>query len=383
MKKLIALALALVMVLALCACGGSGSSGAASTTADSGSTTAAADDGKVYTVSIQFSFPEESGDGAKKVMAEIEEESGGRIKFEPYWSYSYVDAGDVIDALESNQLNLAGFMTSEHPAEMPLNGAMMSLPLLNFPGWAASSQIWLSMLYQSEDMMKEFTDNGMVFYAGYMCPGYQFYSTKEITDTTPAAFGGLTVMCDQAQMQSLINANSGGAITAFPPDYLSNLQNGVADALVQHVNCAYVFGCFDYIKSATFFGEGGFYNLPLAYAFSEIFWNSLPSDLQDIFAKHAAEFCYESQMSDEGLYYNVAYPALAEKAAITVLDDAQIAVWQSAMAPIVESALSDIAKDSPNAEATYLQLKDMIASYDEATFDIGTNNFGYPATWGE
>jgi len=316
-------------------------------------------------------------------MAEIEEESGGRIQFEPYWSYSFVDAGDVIDGLETNQLDIAGFMPSEHPAEMPLNGGMMALPLLDFPNWTASTKIYLSMLYNNPDMMAEFTNNGMIFYAGYMCPGYQFYSTREITDTTPAAFNGLTVMCDQPQMASFINQNQGGAISAFPPDYLSNLQNGVADALVQHLNCAFVFGCFDYVKSAMFFGEGGFYNFPLVYAFSETFWNGLPEDLQGIFAAHAAEFCYESQMSDEGLFYNAAYPALQEHADIIVLDDAAVAEWQKAITPIVESALADISKDSPNANATYLQLKDMIAGYDEATFDIGTNNFGLPATWGE
>ena len=364
MKKLIALALTLCLVFALC-------TGFA----------AAAD--KTYSVSIQFSFLEESGDRAKKVTAEIEEESEGRIKFEPYWSYSYVDAGDVIDALETNQLDIAGFMPSEHPAEMPLNGALMTLPLMNFPGWTAATQIYLSLLYSSEDMLNEFTDNGMVFYAGYMCPGYQFYSTKEITDTTPAAFNGLTVMCDQAQMASFINQNQGGAISAFPPDYLSNLQNGVADALVQHVNCAFVFGCFDYIKSAVFFGEGGFYNFPLVYGISETFWDSLPEDLQQIFMDHAAEFCYESQMSDEALYYNVAYPALEEHAEITVLEDEDIAAWQDAIAPIVESALDSIAADSPNAPAIYEQLKDTIANYYAESFDIATNNFGLPATWGE
>ena len=380
MKKLLALFMALAMVFALCACGG----GSAAPAADNGGAAApVADSGKTYKVTIQFSFPEESGDGAKKVMAEIEEESGGRIQFEPYWSYSFVDAGDVIDGLETNQLDIAGFMPSEHPAEMPLNGGMMALPLLDFPNWTASTKIYLSMLYNNPDMMAEFTNNGMIFYAGYMCPGYQFYSTREITDTTPAAFNGLTVMCDQPQMASFINQNQGGAISAFPPDYLSNLQNGVADALVQHLNCAFVFGCFDYVKSAMFFGEGGFYNFPLVYAFSETFWNGLPEDLQGIFAAHAAEFCYESQMSDEGLFYNAAYPALQEHADIIVLDDAAVAEWQKAITPIGESALADIAKDSPNANATYLQLKDMIAGYDEATFDIGTNNFGLPATWGE
>ena len=374
MKKLSALIPALALVFALCACGGN-SAPAADTQA------AAADNGKACNVTIQFSFPEESGDGAKKVMTEIEEESGGRIKFEPFWSYSFVDAGDVIDALETNQLDIAGFMPSEHPAEMPLNGGMMSLPLMNFPGWTASSKIYLSMLYNNADMMAEFPNNGMVFYAGYMCPGYQFYSTGDITDTSPAAFSGLTVMCDQPQMASFINQNSGGAISAFPPDYLSNLQNGVADALVQHVNCAYVFGCFEYTKSALFFGEGGFYNFPLVYAFSETFWNSLPEDLQEIFAKHAAEFCYESQISDENLYYNAAFPALQENAEITVLDDAAISAWQQAIAPIVTAALEDIAQDSPNADAAYEQLKAMIAGYDEAAFDIGTNNFGYHADW--
>ena len=383
MKKLLALLLALAMVFALCACAGGSAKPAAPADDAADAPEAAPSDGKVYHVAVQYTFPEESGDGAKKVMAEIEEESGGRIQFDTYWSFSFVDAGDILDALATNQLDMAGFMPSDYPAEMPLNGAMMTLPLMNFPGWTASSRIYLSMLYNNEDMMAEFTNNGMVFYAAYMCPGYQFYSTKEITATDPSAFNGLTVMCDQPQMASFINQNQGGAINAFPPDYLSNLQNGVADALVQHVNCAYVFGCFDYVKSAMFFGEGGFYNIPLAYGMSETFWNSLPEDLQQIFMNHAAEFCYESQMSDEALYYNVAYPALEEHATITVLDDAAVAEWQEAVAPIVESALVNIAKDSPNADAAYAQLKDMIANYDEETFEIGANNFGLPATWGE
>ena len=410
MKKLIALALAVLMVFSLCACsgsvdsavldeilstvkslqaqvdalaGGEAAAPAEEAPAEEAAAPAPADDGKVYNVTLQFSFPEESAAGANKVLDEMEEASGGRLKFEKYYSFSFVDAADVVDALENDQLDIAGFNTAEHPAEMPLNGALMTLPLLNFPGWTAATQIYLAMLYSTPEMLDEFTDNGMLFYAGYMCPGYQFYSTKEITDFTPSAFNGLTVMCDQPQMGQFINQNSGGAISAFPPDYLSNLQNGVADALVQHVNCAYVFGTFDYIKSAVFFGEGGFYNFPLVYGMSQIFWDSLPEDLQQIFMDYAAEFCYESQMADEALYYNVAYPTLEENATITVLDDAAIASWQEAIAPIVEAAMEEITADSPTAPQVYERLTDMIANYDEATFDIGTNNFGLPATWGD
>ena len=321
--------------------------------------------------------------GEARFQATIANISGG--KNEVFKSYFMIPAEIMVDYKKDGLWYTSHYKdyTCKYTIYNNFNGAMMTLPLMNFPGWTASSRIYLSMLYNNEDMMAEFTNNGMVFYAAYMCPGYQFYSTKEITATDPSAFNGLTVMCDQPQMASFINQNQGGAINAFPPDYLSNLQNGVADALVQHVNCAYVFGCFDYVKSAMFFGEGGFYNIPLAYGMSETFWNSLPEDLQQIFMNHAAEFCYESQMSDEALYYNVAYPALEEHATITVLDDAAVAEWQEAVAPIVESALVNIAKDSPNADAAYAQLKDMIANYDEETFEIGANNFGLPATWGE
>lgn len=388
MKKLIAMFLAIAMVLGLCACGGSPASTASAAPAASGaegtSAEAAAPDtaenGKVYNVSIQFSFPEESAAGAQQVMAAIEAESGGRIKFEPYYSYSFVENADVVDALETNQLNIAGLMPAEYSI-FALNGHMCSLPLLNYPSWEAASQIYLSMVYNNEAMMKEFTDHGMVFWGGYMCPGYQFYSTKEIAEPTPEMFSGLTIMCDNAEMQSFINQNGGGANSVFPTEYLSSLQNGVADALVQHVNCAYVFGCFDYVKTAVFFGEGGFYNLPLVYCFSQTFWDSLPADLQDIFAKHASELSRASHESDNGLYSNVAYPTLQEKANVILLDEAAIAQWQDAAKPIVEAAMDGITADNAAAPEALEQLKTMIADYDPATFKIGTNNFGLEVEW--
>ncbi len=382
MKKLLALLLALAMVLSLCACGGAEASTASAAEGTSAAGEAApAED--VHTVSIQLTFPEASAAGALEVLNAIEEASNGRIKFEIYYSFSFVESKDVPDALATNQLDIAGMNLAEYASIFPLNGAMCSLPLLNYPDWEAANKVWLNMLYSTPEMMDEFSNNSMVFWAGFMMPGYQLYSTKELTDLTPATFNGLTVMCDNAQMQTLINENKGGASTVIPPDFLTNLQNGVADTLVQHVCCAYAFGCFDYVKSAIFFGEGGFYNLPLGYAFSETFWNELPDDLKEIFMEYADDMCYKGYESDLALYANAAYPELEQKAtSITVLDEAQIAVWQEAMAPIVESSLADIEKDNANVRTVYQKLKDTIASYDAASFAIGTNNFGKEAVWG-
>lgn len=361
-KKIVSLILAAAMALCLFA----------------GASTAFADD--TVTVSIQFGYPEESAAGQLEVLKQMEEASGGKLKFDIYFSYSFVEAADVVDALETNMVNISCFMPTEN-SQFTLNGHLAALPLLNYPDWQAAIKIYDHMVYNNEAMMKEFTDNGMVFWTGYVCPGYQFYSTKEITDFTPAAFNGLTIMCDNAEMTQLINANKGGAITAFVTDYLSNLQNGVCEGLVQHLNCAFVFGTLDYIKSAIFFGEGGFYNLPLVFGMSDLFWNDLPDDLKQIFMEYADDFTIAQYQTDLGLYENAAYPTLQANAEITVLDDEQIAVWQDACTDIVANAVETMTQDNPATPEVYEQLKDLIANYDAETFEIGNTNFGLPFEW--
>lgn len=410
MKKLIALALAVFMVFSLCACsggvdtavledileavkslqasvdalaGGEAAAPAEEAPAEEAAEPAPAGDGKVYYVHIVYSFPEVSGDGAKKAMADVEEASGGRIQFDVDWQFGTYSPLEICSLLEKNEIDMATFNPAEHPAEMPLNGKLVCLPLLNYPGWEASTKIYLNLLFNNDAMMAEYTDNGMLFYAGYMMPGYQIYSTKEITDTTPALFDGLRVMVDQPQMNEFINANNGAASRVDVTDYTMNLSGGNQDTLVQHVNCAFAFQTFEYFKSAVFFGEGGFYSQPCVYGMSQTFWDSLPEDLQEIFMDYAAEFCYESQKADEALYDNAAYPSLAENADIIVLDDEEIAEWQDAIAPIVDAAVDEITADSPTAPEVLATLKDMIANYDADTFEIGANNFGREVIWAE
>ena len=361
-KKIVCLIMAAAMVLTLFA----------------GFTTAMADD--VVTVTIQYGYPAESAVEQDKVLDEMEEVSGGRLKFERYYSYSFVENGDVVDALGTNQLNVACFMPNEN-SQFTLNGRIVGLPLLNYPGWEAANKIYNYLIYNNEAVMKEFTDNDMVLWTGYICPGYQFYTTKELTDFTPAAFNGQTVMCDNVEMTQLINANQGGAITAFPTDYLSNMQNGVCEGLVQHANCAFVFGVFDYVKTAIFFGEGGFYNLPLCFGMSQIFWDGLDDDLKQIFIDYQDDFTKAQYYGDLGLYENAAIPTLEGNANVVVLDDAQIAEWQAACADIVAASVESLTADNAAVPDVYAQLKDLIANYDDATFTIGTTNLGNEFVW--
>ena len=376
MKKILALILALVMIFSLVACASSDDKTNDTANTDktnTDNTNTEKTDDKVYTVSIQYSFPEPNAGPLDAVLKQMEEESNGRLKFEIYYSNAMFANADVLDALEANTLNIAGIMPVEY-ATLQLNGRACGIPFMGFESWQAANDIYLKTLYAEDSLlMKEYTDAGLVFWAGSMCPGYQFYTAKEIDEVSPSMFNGLTLMTENTEMQTFIGKNGGAAIAAFPPDFYANLSNGVADGLLQHLNCVTAFGVPELVKTAVFFGEGGFYNYPIVYVMGQGFWDSLPEDLQDLFAKYSSVFAKASYDNDVNQYEGNIENLMAKDTTLITLDEAQVAEWQAAFQPIVDSVLDELGAD---AKTVYDTLMAEIAAYDAATYEVGTNNFG-------
>lgn len=358
MKKLFALIMALVMVFSLAACGSSDSN---------------ATDDKVYTVSLQFTFPETNCAPLQAVLDEMEEASNGRLKFEVYYSSSMVANADIIDALQAGTLSVAGVMPAEHSI-LQLNGRLSGVPFLGYESYEAANDIFLNVLWNNEDMLAEYSDNGLVLWAASMCPGYQFYTTTKIDEADPSLFAGLTIMTENAEMQSFVSSNGGASVAAYPPDFYANLSNGVCEGLVQHLNCLTAFGCVELIETAVFFGEGGFYNYPIVYCMGEDFWNSLPEDLQQIFIDYSAAYSAASFNNDKDQYDGNLANMEAAGVNMIMMTEAEIAEWQEAFQPVLTQLLSSMNNDA--AESVYQQFVDTIASYDADTFVVGANNFG-------
>lgn len=375
MKKFTALMLALVMALSLAACGGN----TGGSEKPSGGNKQPSND-EVYTVSLQFTFPESAAGPVEAVLKEMEEASNGRLKFEVYYSFSMISNADVVDALQDGTLDIAGLMPTEYSI-FNLCGRLSTMPMLGWESFESAAKIYMSMIYNNEAMLAEFTDNQLIPWGGTMCPGYQMYFAKDVTKTDPSLFSGLTIMNDNPEMQAFIAAQGGAVAASFPPDYYSNLSNGVAEGLVQHPNCVNAFGCMELVKTAVNFGEGGFYCGPLVYCISESFWNKLPEDLQALFGEYSDDICKAGVASDYG-QLEVSLPALeASGAKVITLNESQMAEWQAAFQPILDSALDTIAKANPAVYDTFDQLTEMIANYDAASFKVGTNNFGYEVEW--
>lgn len=376
MKKLLSLALSLALVFSLTACGGGNGGGSAGSGGDGGSTSSS---DTVHTVSLQFTFPESNAAKLEEVLHEIETASNGRLKFEVYYSFSMVANGDVVDALQDGTLDIAGLMPNEFSL-FPLNGHLCALPMLGFESNEAANKIYLSLLYNNEAMMAEFTDNDLVFWAGSMCPGYQMFFAKDVTDTTPNVFSGLTIMSDNPEMQAFIASKGGAVAAAYPPDFYSNLSNGVAEGLVQHLNCVKAFGCVELTKTNINFGEG-FYNTPIVYCMNENFWNSLPEDLQQIMADYADDISRAAFDNDAEQLAGNKQALMDSGAAVIDLDESQMAVWTQEFQSTLDSALDNITTANSAAPEVYEQLTGMIDSYDAASFQIGTTNFGTEFEW--
>ena len=365
MKKLSAILLCLALVFTLAACGGgsapanTGSSAPANT---GGSEPANTGGDEVFTVSIQFSFPDWQASTTLDLLDKITEESNGRLKFETYFSFSLFGPPDVVGALQDGNLDMAGFMTSEYPGLFPLNGLLMGLPFLGFPDIVAATEIYQELYKTNEAVKKEIADAGIVHYVGWVLPPYNLHLVKEGASTEPD-FTGLTLMTENSFMQKFINQNGGAAILSFPPDFFSNLNNGVAEGLVNHVNVMNSFGCIELIKSSIIMGDGGIYFYPLNYGFSQQFWNSLPSDLQAIFLKYAdaiGQAALDLDVHDMEENYQ---KLLDNGTKITHLDEAQVARWREAFEPVRVEAMAELNAANPAAEDVYQVILDMIANY--------------------
>ena len=130
MKKLIALALALVMVLGLVACGNSAPAAPADP-ADPAAPAAPVDDGKVYSIDIDFPNPETASafKALKDWEAYCEEKSNGRLEINIYSGGALGSLFDCVSNCESGVTDGFWSGVTIYPGVFPAT-EVMALPMM-------------------------------------------------------------------------------------------------------------------------------------------------------------------------------------------------------------------------------------------------------------
>lgn len=366
-RKLLSIVLALCLVVALAAgCTNSATTSEPPTSNTPTSTQPSVEptvDNTVYKLNVSFAAPEFSTTEITAALDRIQEKSNGRIEFTYYYSWSLTSVPTCIDDLNSGVVDICAVPITEHLNLFPYSSLVTYTPFLGLPTILDAAQIYDELYDENPEFEQEYANIGLVYWTNYPCPGYDIFTTKDYSIRTPDDLGGLKLITSSSMMQKFI-ANHGGAAVSTPvTEYATSLNTNVVNGAINHANVMRAFGCLDFIKGATIFGEQGTAIALMAMAFSEQTWNKLPADLQQLFTDEA-----EALRDDQGGWETgaakgaIASISEAGGTVITLTGD-EIQVWRDAFEDLrVEYIDSLVSGGATNAHAIYDAVQAKIAN---------------------
>lgn len=372
MKKILALLLAAAMMICLfAACTGTKDDGDKVSDAgnqsdapeDSGDP-GAEDDGTVYEFNVSFAAPEFSTTEITAALDRIQEASNGRIVFTYYYSWSLTSVATVVDDMNAGICDIAAIAVNEHLNLFPYSNLVTYTPFLGLPDMIAAAQIFDELYADNAVLQDEYTNLGLHYWTNYPCPGYNIFTTSDHAITTPEDLNGLKLISSSSMMQEFIKANGGAAVTAPVTDYATSLNTNVVDGIINHANVIAAFGCLDFIKAATVFGDQGTAVTLMMMCFAQDSWDALPADLQQLFNDEATALRDSQGAWDQAANQSNLDVITAAGGTVTVLDNAQIQVWRDAFAGNTAAYIQSLSDSgATEAQTLYDALQAKIAAY--------------------
>ena len=223
------------------------------------------------------------GDAEKLAMAKIEEDSNGRIKFEPYYSGSLLEAMDSWSGTAQGLADISYYFITlstgvQHAGEVFTQYHTFSAPADTSKMEAAYRQV----LEEIPEIQEEANAaNLTILDICVTCPSIYLF-TKEHDINAPEDIKGMIFQAQGHYSDALTTIGASGE-ALFPSDWYTSLERGVVDALTFSWAGVPDFG-FDSITNyyLEFGDNGGLYNGGCAYIMNLDTWNSLPEDLQKI-----------------------------------------------------------------------------------------------------
>lgn len=110
---------------------------------------------------------------------QIEEKTGGKIKFQFFWSGSLFSFGELFSAAQRNAVNIASIVPTYHPSDWPMVGLSNSLPMV----WddAPTAMKVQQYLFENNDAIKsELKKNGLTPILLHGLPPYRLQCTTPV-----------------------------------------------------------------------------------------------------------------------------------------------------------------------------------------------------------
>lgn len=283
-KRVVSVLICSVMVAALAAgCGGNDTPASSGSASNEGGAVAA-DDGKVYKITVTQHDPEKSSTGEflNNWAAEVEEKSGGRIDVEVYHGGTVAGPKDSLDAVLNGTVDIAWGLQSFYAGQFPVTEVFM-LPCIDIEQATVGSEaIW--NFYNSTDYMDAEYSAYHVLFLHTNCQSPISTVSKKIEAVSDMK--GLALRGNAGPPVSFITNFGGSAEACSINDLYSNLDKGVYDGCITDWHAIESFKLYETIS---YFldenvGVSAYFMLmnPSSY-------EKLPADLQQILDEVSAD----------------------------------------------------------------------------------------------
>lgn len=208
-------------------------------------------------------------------LKKIETASGGKVKFELYWSQTLSKGPDNWNAIKSGLAN-AGWCFHGYWANMTPLADVMTLPGLPFKSAKQSGGIFYQILKEFPSMQKQFADVHVL--TPWASNPYLLITTQKQVKTLED-LKGLKIRTTGGGPTDLAKALGAVPQTIGMPDVYQALQKGTIDGMAAPFEAIQGFRFYEVVKYYTYMPWPAVY---FTYSMNNDFWNKLPPDIQKV-----------------------------------------------------------------------------------------------------
>ena len=233
-----------------------------------------------YVIRFAAGFPPTTPQGRTAVwyIENIEERSGGRIKFEPFWIGSLVPSNEILGAVQDGLVDMGTVYAISFTGELPLS-QIGNLPFLTRDAWVMQ-KVYADLLEEFPVFREEMERNNVHFLANTPTGGTGLMSKTPVTSLEDVE--GLRTFTLGLYADVVAAAGANPISLAWSESYEA-LQNGVADSAVMYPMSIYANNFHEVTDHFTWIGDSGGLGQNQVLAVANLdFWDRLPTDLQEI-----------------------------------------------------------------------------------------------------
>ena len=295
-----------------------------------------------------------------KWMETIEQKSGGRVKFVPYWGTTLLPSAEAIKGVIAGTADVAPVSAGTQDY-LPLSYNITYLPFMGYPSMKAGMKIYTQLYGKFPAIRDEFT--GLKWLASRVMPPAQIHTAKKAV-RVPSDLKGMKIALFGGGRLSQFVKSIGAAPVDVPLSELNMaLSTGVVEGLIDHFPTVNIFGLMPALSYHTVLGEGGISMLLWSLVMNAKTFDKLPPDVQKIVEETSIGWAEESTRVDIGEIDRAVNKAKELKQTVTYATDQELKMWATNASETHQNWISEMQSKGKPAKAIYEEAARLIKEY--------------------